>query len=198
LPNEFWRLVLAAVDVDRHDRFVSALFAPLLVVGGVGDLALHVATFDRDDRPTHLVDLLHLRQHQRLDFIGHLLDEPGTAQRVGHSGGIGFIAHDLLGSQRDAGGVLGRDIEGFVVTGEQHSLTAPQDSTQAAQSAADDVGFGFMDLKVGATHRRGDPQQQRRFGFRAEPVPQQPRPNPACRTRFRGLLQEISIIVELS
>ena len=107
-------VVALGEGVDADDDATAGVEAPLELVGGVGDLALEPVVLDARDRTlehravAELVEVGEQLLGLSLDLVGERLDVPRPAERIGDVGDVGLVGDHLLGAQRDARRLLGR------------------------------------------------------------------------------------------
>ncbi len=200
------------VAVDAHDPLV-ALFQRLLIPeGGFGDLAGEPAVLDaaqdpggdRTDRmpavrhrpgaafPDPVEDLLGVG----LDPVRQLLDEPRTAQRIGHIGDPGLLHQHLLRTQRDLRGLLGGQREGLVQRVGVQRVGPAEHGREGLDGRTDDV---VVRLLRGQRDTRGlcvEPQPLRLVRRGAVHLLHPAGPDPARGAELGDLLEEIEMRIE--
>jgi len=108
-------LGLVDVGVDADDPPLAGVELALEAIRGVGDLGLGVALLDRFDHAAAPVDLVEVAPDLALGLVRERLDEPRSAERVDRVRDAGLLGDDLLLSEREESGLLGRDRERLVV-----------------------------------------------------------------------------------
>ena len=93
---------------------LAALDSLLERVGAVVDLALHVAVLDCRHHAAQVVDARDVGQGLLFQPVGEALDAVGPSQRVDRLRNAGLQGDHLLGAQRESGGLLARQRQGFV------------------------------------------------------------------------------------
>ena len=79
-----------------------------------------------------------------LELVGELLDEPRATERIGHVHDAGFLGDHLLGAQRQARGVLGRQGQGFVERVGVQALGPAEHAGQRLDGDAYQVDLGLL------------------------------------------------------
>ena len=107
--------LLLDLKIVDADNYLLAVFDGLLVlVSGFLNFALRVAALDGGQRPAEIVNFLEVIFGLPLNFIGKLLNEIRTRQRVNAIGRAGFMGNDLLRAQGHAHRFFGGQPQGFV------------------------------------------------------------------------------------
>ena len=109
----FFFLHRKTIYPDHHRLLAIDLL--LVFICRILDFLLHVAAFEGFDHATQSFNLSQIVGGAGFNFIGQGLDVVGAGQRVNGLGDPGLISDDLLGTQRDAGGLLGRQRERLIV-----------------------------------------------------------------------------------
>ena len=145
---------------------------------------------DPGERAADRVDLPDLEKGPAHEIGGEALDEIRAAERVDRLGDAGFLRDDLLGPQRDAGGLLTRERERLVIGVRMERLRAAEHRGERFDRGPDDVVARLLRSK-GRAHRLGVKAQGPRLGtgdgeaFASDPLPDDPR-----RAELRDLLDE--------
>src|SRR4051794_9960830 len=114
-PLEGRRMDLVVAEaVDPDDDLVPGLDRLLDAVRGLLDLALLEAALDRGERPAHRLDLVEVAPRGGFELVRQALDVVRARQRVGGLGHPRLVREDLLGAQREPGGLLRRQRECLV------------------------------------------------------------------------------------
>ena len=149
--------------VDADDDAVAALDRDLEAVGGLLDLALDEAGLDRGHRAAELVDTLDQLARLRLELRRERLEVVRAAERIGGVGRAGLVHQDLLGAERDRGGVLARERERLVEAVRVQRLRAAADGGERLHRDAHDVVLGLLRRQRRAAGLGVEPQ---RLGLR--------------------------------
>ena len=153
--------LVVAEPVDPDDDLVARLDRPLDAVGRLLDLALLEAALDRRERAAHRLDLVEVRPGGGLELVGQALDVVGARQRVGRLGHAGLVGEDLLGPQRQPGGLLGRQGEGLVARVRVQALGAAEDRRERLDRRPDDVVVDRLGGQARAGRLDVEPAQHR-------------------------------------
>ena len=145
-------LLVAALrgDVHAHDEVTAVVELALELVGGLGDLALEPSRLDGAEHAFEeraVAEPVEVVEHGlglALHLVGELLDEPRAAERVGHVRDAGLVGDHLLGPQRQAGGVVGREGEHLVHRVRVEALRAAEDAGERLYGRADDVDLRLL------------------------------------------------------
>ena len=189
-------LVGLGVLVDADDDAPARVDLGLQLVGGVGDLALGVVLLDRRDHPAELVDLGEVVVGLALELVGQRLDEVGAAERVDRVRHAGLVGDDLLGAQRDAHGLLGRQRERLVVGVGVQRLRAAEHAGQRLDRRAHDVVQRLLGGERHAGGLRVEAHQPRARVLGAERLAQLARPDAPRGAVLGDLLEEVDLGVE--
>ena len=142
----------------HHDAFLR-LDASLGPVGRLVDLVLVEAGLDRRDGTPHRIDLLDDLDRQPFEFIGEVLDRVGAGQRVDEVGDARLVGDDLLGPQRQRGGLRRRQAERLVVAVRVERLGAAQHRGQRLQGDPANVDQRLLRLQRDAGGLRVEPER---------------------------------------
>ena len=108
----FTGLLAEAIHADDHA--FAALDFPLVPIGGVLNLGLEEARFDRLQGTAHLIDAADIVDGGPLDLVRKFLDVVAAAQRIGDIGHAGLVGDNLLGPQSQPGGLFGWQADRFI------------------------------------------------------------------------------------
>src|ERR1043166_1412721 len=184
--------VLVDPDVD-----VPPLLDVLLeLIGGLRNLKLRVALFNRGNHPAAPLDLrenlfallLHLRRHR--------LDEVRARERIDEIGQPCFVREDLLRPERDLDRRLGRKRERLVHRVRMERLRSAKDRGKRLDGGADDVVLRLLRRERAARRLRVESEPPALGVLRAVPLLHPLRPDPPRRSELRDLLEEVHMGVE--
>src|SRR5581483_5066200 len=91
LEDILGRLAAGGELVDADDYAFAGFDFALVEIGGVLNLTLHVAAFDRRHRPAHVVDFRQVFRRLLFELARQALDEVRTAHRIDRVGDARFI-----------------------------------------------------------------------------------------------------------
>ena len=205
-----WRRLHRRIDLQRLDRrglaggeavhadhdAVAAVDLLLRAIGRVLDLALDQARLDGRQRAAGRLDPLDQLHRRSLDPIRGLLDRVGAAHGIDGVRDAAFRGDDLLRSERDAGGFLGRQRQRLVAAVAVERLRPAEHGCQRLERHADDVVVGLLGGERAAGGLRVEAQLLRARLGRAEPIAHEPRPQPPRGTELRDLLEKVVVRVE--
>ncbi len=197
-------LLVAALGGHVHadEEMAAVVELALELVGGLRDLALEPTRLDGAEHAFEeraVAEPVEVVEHGlglALHLVGELLDEPRAAERVGHVRDAGLVGDDLLGPQRQAGRVVGREREHLVHRVRVEALRAAEDAGERFDRGADDVDLGLL---RGQRHARGlgvEPELERALGPGAVPVAHPPGPDATRGPVLGDLLEEVDVRVE--
>ena len=194
--------VLLDVGIDAHLPPLTAGDLGLEGVGGVRDLRDEPPVINaRDDSVEHRSrtgleqmgeDGLSLSLHD----VGELLDEPRAAERVGDVDHAGLLGDDLLGPQREPGGVLGGERQRLVERIGMQALCAPEYAGERLKCDADEVDLGLLGGERDARRLRVEAQQGGAAVGRAIAIVHPAGPDAAGGAVLGDLLEEVDVRVE--
>ncbi len=164
--------------------------------GLVGDQALQISILDGADHPAVALQVVHDLDDPSLGGIGERLYEVGAAKRVGDAGHAAFIGQDLLGAQRQSGGLLGRQGKRLVPGRSEHRLHPAQHRGHRLVSDADQVVLRLRCIQRRAAAHAAEPEHRRFVRLGAVSLAHQRRPAPSSRTVFGDLLEKVAVGVE--
>src|SRR5262249_29744918 len=184
------------VAVHAHHGLLVPLELLLVVVGGLGDLALRVARLDGAHHTPELVDPLEVSARLSLEAVGKGLDRPAAAERIDRVRDAALLAQDLLRAEGYHHGLLGGEREGLVERVRVQRLHPAQDAGERlhghAHAVVERLLRGERDprgLRVGA-------EAERALVASAEAVAHDRRPQAARGPQLRHLLQAAVVEVE--
>ena len=168
----------------------------MIAEGRFGDLPLEESLFDGRDDSTDLIDPVEVAARLLLDSVREPLDEIAPPERVDGVGHPAFLREDLLRAQGDPSGVLGRELEGFVVGVGVERLGAAHHPGERLYRGTDHVQLRLL-RRAGASRGLGvEPEPERPLPLRPEPVLHHVSPDPTRGAELRDLLKEIVVGVE--
>ena len=187
-------LLLEAVDADDHA--LARLDLPLVAVGRLLDLALHVAPLDGGERPAARLDLVDEPQRLPLERVGRRLDRVAAAERVHGVGHARLVGHHLLRAQREPGRGLGGKGEGLVAPVRVQALAAAQRRGEGLQRDAHHVVVRLLGGEGHAARLDVEAALLRLRVRDAESLLHEPGPEPPRAAELRHLLQEVGVAGE--
>ena len=122
----------------------SPLDLTLVAVGGILDLALHVALFDGADAASQGVYAPDVLPRLLLDGVGQRLHVVGAGQRVGCACEATLVSEDLLGAERDASAPLGRERQRLIEGVGVQALGSAHNRRERLHRGADYVVLGLL------------------------------------------------------
>ena len=114
-----------------------------------------------------------------LELVGERLDVVRPAERVDGTRRAALVRDDLLRSQGEQRGLLGREREGLVPAHGVHGLGAREDDRQRLHRCPDDVVQRLDARQRRPVTSREEPQRPRARVARTEAVAQDPGPDPS-------------------
>ena len=153
------------------------------------DLLFHEA--DRATGAADLIDLPDVRLRPRLELVGKCLDRPRAAQRIHRVGHAALRCQDLLRPKGEAGRILRRQGESFIVAVRVQRLRAAQHGSQRLNRHADDVVVRLLCGERGPS--RLGVEAQSGTGLRSSHVGHDPRPESAGGAKLGDLFQEVVV-----
>ena len=142
------------------------------------------------------LEVVHDLDDAGLGGVGERLDEIGAAQRVRDAGHSGFVGQDLLGAQRQRGGLLGGQCERLVPGRGEHRLDTAQHRGHRLVGHPHQVVLRLRGIQRRAAAHATEPEHRRLVRRRAVAFPHDRRPTSASRTVFGDLFEEIAVGVE--
>ena len=131
-----------------------------------------------------------------LDLVGERLDEARATERIGDVGDVGLVGDHLLGAQRDARRLLGRQRHRLVHRVGVQRLRAAEHAGQRLDRGAHDVDLGLLRGQRHPAVWVWNRNCIERSELRAVTLPHPPRPDPTRRAVLGDLLEEVDVRVE--
>src|SRR5947209_551016 len=115
LEDGNWLFLVNGKLIYAHNCSLPTFHLLLVFVGGVLDFLLYIAALEGTDHPAECVNLFKIRRRASFDFIGKSLHKVRASQRIDGLRRARFICDDLLGAQRDACRLLGRQRKRLII-----------------------------------------------------------------------------------
>src|SRR3989442_8675432 len=138
------RLLVDDEIVDAHDDPLLVLDLPLVAIRGVGDFLLEEPFPNRGDHAPEFRNPVEVAVCLRLQLVRQRLEEVGAAERVDRVGHPALVREDLLGPQRDARGLLVRNLVRLVEGVRVEGLSGPEDRRERLDRRPDDVDLRLL------------------------------------------------------
>jgi len=190
------RLLVHFEFVDADDDAFAVLDLTLALEGDILDLPLDPLALDGLQHATAAIDLLQYLEGVLLDPVGEVLDVVRASERVDRVGGARLVGEDLLGAERGADRLLGRERERLVFPVGVEALGPAEYRRECLIRHPDDV---VLDLLGSERRAAGLGVELELFRFRVlrvEPLLHDCGPHPAGGAELRGLLEDVVVGVK--
>ncbi len=162
---------------------------------GVADVHLKLARLDCCAMPS-LLHRFHDAQDLHFHGIGEGFHEVGAPERVDRAGHAGLEGQNLLGAERERGGLLARQCERLVPGRSEHRLHPSERRGHGLVRHTNDVVLGFLGIRRGSPADAADPEHASSIVEGVIALLDDPGPDPSSGTVLRNLLEEVAMGIE--